>query len=60
MPTPQRTSDDANPETTHITTKLGYKFDCNIKAPLLVFVCLIMSLTDFYCITLPYAQQLDN
>ncbi len=30
MPTPQRTSDDANPETTYRTTKFCYKFDFNI------------------------------
>uniref|UniRef100_A0A673J0U9 Uncharacterized protein n=1 Tax=Sinocyclocheilus rhinocerous TaxID=307959 RepID=A0A673J0U9_9TELE len=30
MPTLQRTSDDANPETTYRTTKYCYKFDCII------------------------------
>ncbi len=30
VPTPQRTSDDANPETTHRTTKFCNKFDCII------------------------------
>ncbi len=28
--TPQRTSDDANPEPTYKTTKFCYKFDCNM------------------------------
>ncbi len=30
MPTPQKTSDDVNPQTTYKTTKFCYKFDRNI------------------------------